>query len=221
MSTDTPEQQPVNPPSPADASATAVPEAAAPAPPPVFSAPPSINPAVFSVAAARPRGRVTLTSILLAAAAVVAVAGIAFAVGRVTAPSVTANADGFGRAFNGGAGNGAFRGGTGTLPGANGANGGGFFGGANRGIELRGTVTSVDGDIVTIQLDNGRTVQVQTSSSTTYHTQVSGSSSDVSNGKSVIVQIGGANGLRGLLGQGGTGTGSVTVPATDVTVTGS
>lgn len=215
MSTNTPEQQPFNPPPPEGAS-DAVPEPATPASPPVFSAPPSINPAVFSVAKARPRGRVTLTSILLAAAAVIAVAGIAFAVGRVTAPSGTAAGNGFGRAFNGGTANGGTR----TFPGANGGNGG-FLGGDNGGLELRGTVTSVNGDTITLQLQSGQTIQVQTSASTTYHTQVSGSASDVSNGKSVIVQVSGAGGLRGLFGGGGSGTGTVTVPATDVTVSGS
>ncbi len=212
MSTDTPEQKPIATP----------PAAAEPAPgpfPPTFSAPPAVNPDIFSsIAAAKPRARVTLTSILLAAAAVVAVAGIAFAVGRVTAPSASANQPGFGRAFNGangGTGGGAF-------PGAgNGGGGGGLFGGTSGGIELRGTVTAVNGDTLTIQLANGRTIQVQTSGSTTYHTQASGSASDVTNGKSVVVQVDGAGGLRGLLGQGGTGsTGSVTVPATDITVTG-
>jgi hypothetical protein len=207
MTSNTPEQQPFNPP-PVEQPAAA---------PPVFSAPPSINPAVFSVAKARPRGRVTLTSILLAAAAVIAVAGIAFAVGRVTAPSGTAATNGFGRAFNGGTANGGAR----TFPGANGANGGGFLGGANGGLELRGTVTSVNGDTITLQLQSGQTIQVQTSSSTTYHTQASGSASDVSSGKSVIVQVGGAGGLRGLFGQNGSGTGTVTIPATDVTVSGS
>ncbi len=185
-------------------------------PPPAFSPPPAINPAIFSsVAAAKPRARVTLTSILLAAAAVVAVAGIAFAVGRVTAPATTANSTGFGRAFNGGAGaNGA----NGGFPGANGGTRGGLFGGASGGIELRGTVTAVNGDTLTVQLQNGQTVKVQTSASTTYHTQVTGSVSDVASGKSVIVQVDGG-GLRGLFGQGGTG--SATVPALDVTVTGS
>jgi hypothetical protein len=216
MSTDTPEQQPTVPAPPAAADPTPA------ALPPTFGAPPPVNPDIFSsIAAAKPRARITLTSILLAAAAVVAVAGIAFAVGRVTAPSGTANPNGFGRALNGG--NGTFNARNGAFPGANGnGNGGGLFGAANGGIELRGTVTSVDGDRITVQLANGQSVKVQTSSSTTYHTQASGSASDVSNGKSVIVQVGGATGLRGLFGQGGTGnTGTATIPATDVTVAGS
>ncbi len=174
---------------------------------------PAYSQPIFAVPPARSRRRMTLTSILLAAAAVVAVAGVAFAVGRVTAPASTTPA-GFGRALqNGGTGANGNR-----FPGA--GQGGGLFGAAAGGLELRGTVTAVNGDTITVQLENGRTIEVQTSSSTTYHTQVSGSASDVGSGKSVIVQVQGGAGLRGAFGQGGTTNGTVTLPATDVTVTG-
>jgi len=57
--------------------------------------------------------------------------------------------------------------------------------------------------------------QVQTDSSTTYHQQTSGSASDVTSGKSVIVEVQpGAGGLRA-----GTGT-TATVKASDITVAG-
>jgi len=157
------------------------------------------------------RARITVTSILLAVAAVVALGGVAFAVGRVTAPGAAANATTNSRLF-GGAGQGR------VFPGTNGLPNGGPLDRDGGGLQLRGTITGVDGDTLTVQLANGNSIEVTTSSSTTYHRQVAGTAADVGSGSTVIVQVGGAAGLRGLLGQGGAGTASV--PATDVTVAG-
>jgi hypothetical protein len=73
----------------------------------------------------------------------------------------------------------------------------------------------VSGNTITVKLANGTEIKVQTDSGTTYHQQASGSASDVTSGKSVIVELrGGAGGFGG----GGTTT-TPTVKASDITVT--
>jgi hypothetical protein len=186
---------------PVQPAATGTPGTPSFAPPPAFTAP---------VIPARRRASL-LTTVLLVGAAAVAVAGISFAVGRVTAPTAAATT------FNGrqfpGLGNGGANGGNG---GANGGNAGGAFrGGFGEfgGVAIRGTVTAVDGSTVTVKLANGQEIKVQTDSDTTYHQQTSGSTSDVANGKSVIVQV---TPGAGRIGQGANG--SATVKASDITV---
>lgn len=156
--------------------------------------------------AAPPRRRFGLTSILLALALVVAVGGLAFAVGRLTAPAAAASTFGAGRF-----GNGAANGGTGT--------GTGTFRGGFGGFSVSGTVTAVNGSTITVQEANGRTIDVTTSSTTTYQDATSGSASDVQNGASVIVQIDTSNGgaAGAFRGAGGTG-GTVTIPASSIIV---
>jgi Domain of unknown function (DUF5666) len=198
MTTTSPEPQ-ATPPTP-PGSAPATPSAGSFSPPPAFTAP------VIPVR----RRTSLLTTALLVGAAAVAVAGISFAVGRVTAPpSVVASANG--RQFPG-LGNGGGNGGS------NGGNGGGTFRGGFGGVGIRGTVTAVDGSTITVKLANGQEIKVQTDSSTTYHQQTSGSASDVASGKSVIVEIQpGSGGFGG--GGGGTGT-TGAIKASDITVTG-
>ena len=124
------------------------------------------------------------TSLVLGLAAVVAVGGLAFAAGRLTAPTAVA-ATGFnGARANGGAGTGEFpraSGGTGGFGGLRGAGGAGFG--------IQGTVTAVASDHLTLQLANGTTINVPLTSSTTYHQQTTGSASDVQVGKQVQVQL--------------------------------
>jgi len=168
------------------------------APPPAFAAPPI------------PRRRSSLlTSVLLAAAGAVAVAGIAFAAGRLTAPAAAASTA-TGRF--GGLGNGQGFAGRSFAPGA-----GNGLRGAFGGVGLKGTVTGVTGNTITVKLANGTEIKVQTDTSTTYHQQASGSASDVTSGKSVIVQLQGGGG--GFGGGGGTTT-TPTLRASDITVTG-
>lgn len=156
--------------------------------------------------AAPPRRRFGLTSILLALALVVAVGGLAFAVGRLTAPAAAASTFGAGRF-----GNGTANGGTGT--------GTGTFRGGLGGFSVSGTVTAVNGSTITVQEANGRTIDVTTSSSTTYQDATSGSASDVQNGASVIVQIDTSNGGAAGAFRGGTGTsGTVSIPASSIIV---
>ncbi|MDP9270132.1 MAG: DUF5666 domain-containing protein [Chloroflexota bacterium] len=196
MTTTSPEPQ-ATPPTP-PGSAPATPSAGSFSPPPTFTAP---------VIPVRRRASL-LTTALLVGAAAVAVAGISFAVGRVTAPA-SAVAAANGRQFPGL--------GNGGANGANGGNGGGTFRGGFGGVGIRGTVTAVDGSTITVKLANGQEIKVQTDSSTTYHQQTSGSASDVASGKSVIVQI--QPGSGGFGGGGGTGT-TGAIKASDITVTG-
>jgi hypothetical protein len=134
------------------------------------------------------------TLALLFVAALVAVGGIGFAVGHLTAGTTTAanpNANGAGGR------NGGFNrpslapgqtfnvGNVGNVP-----NGG--FGGAGRGVAggtVSGTVQSVDGSTLTIKLANGTTVTLDLSGSTTYHNETAASSTDVKAGSTVTVQI--------------------------------
>ncbi len=170
------------------------------------------------------------TSILLGVAAIIAVGGIAFAVGRMTAPTASAATGRFGTGNFGGAARefgptasfapgegrvGAFGG---TLPGIGGA----------AGIAIDGTVQSVSGSSMTVKTSSGQTVTVDLGPSTTYHTATSASASSVKPGSSVRVQL--QLDRTGFAGGAGTtgGTGAVPSPlpsgatrtlnASDVTV---
>jgi hypothetical protein len=140
------------------------------------------------------------TSLVLGLAAVVAVGGLAFAAGRLTAPAAAA-ATGFNRTNGGGFGNGEF-------PRASGAPG--AFGGLRGagGFGIQGTVTAVASDHLTLQLANGTTLTIPLTSSTTYHQQTTGSASDVQVGKQVQVQLernaSGSGGAGATPGTGGT-----------------
>jgi len=125
-------------------------------------------------------------NVVLVVAAAVAIGGVAFAIGRGTAPASAST--GNGRVFEG-----AFPGGS-FVPGATGAPGlirGGPGGGLGGGMTIEGTVESVDGDRLTIKTANGQTITVSTGDSTTYHTQADASASDVTAGKTVQVQLDG------------------------------
>jgi hypothetical protein len=127
-----------------------------------------------------------LVNALLGVALVVAVGGIAFAAGRATAPA-SAAAGRTGAGFNGQAGQG---GGGFVAPGASGAPGrGGFGGGFGGALSVQGTVEAIDGSSITIKTASGNTVTLGLNGSTTYNTQASASASDVTTGKTVIVQV--------------------------------
>ena len=140
---------------------------------------------------ARPAKQDRTTIALLLIAALVAVGGIGFALGHLTAPSAAAAANpsdrgGFGRGafpslapgqtFNiGQFGGGAGRGGVGGV--------GGVAGG------ITGTVQSVTPTSITIQEASGTSVTIDISGNTTYHTAAAASPNDVKVGTSVTVQI--------------------------------
>ncbi|HYL41376.1 MAG TPA: hypothetical protein VET90_08715 [Candidatus Binatus sp.] len=164
-------------------------------------------------------------NLVLALAIAVAIGGIGFAAGRMTAPVSAAGAGnrtfGGGQFPNGQAPNGQGPNGqapNGQAPGA--AQGGDGFPGFGDdgglrslfgagGTSIQGTVRSINGNILTLALANGRTFQIALSGTTTYHAETSAAASDVQTGGTVIVR------LQLTRGQ-GTGTASPT--ATDVTI---
>ncbi|HYM82731.1 MAG TPA: hypothetical protein VEY67_01095 [Candidatus Dormibacteraeota bacterium] len=144
--------------------------------------------------ASQPPRRSAGTALVLGVAAVVAVGGLAFAAGRLTAPTAIAASNtgaGNGGGGNGGGGNGN---GFGNGNGGGFGNGGGGLGGGTGlrgagGFGLRGTVTAVASDHLTIQLANGTTINVPVTASTTYHQEQAGSASDVQVGRQVQIQL--------------------------------
>jgi hypothetical protein len=127
-------------------------------------------------------------NLLLGLAAVIAVGGVAFAIGRSTAPASAASIGTVGNP------NGGFV----LTPGGSfdpNPNGGptvrGFFG--SGGPTIDGTVESISGDSMTVKLASGDTVTVKLDSSTTYHQSTAATSSDVTAGDSVAVRINGGS----------------------------
>ena len=182
--------------------------------------PPALEPVRPVATAPRRASSGRWLNLLLGIAAAVAIGGIAFAVGRSTAPVAAAGLgrnlpDGgnfVGRSFDPNASFAPGRGGNGGLFGAG-------------GLTVEGTVQSVTGDTLTISTADGRTVEVQLGADTDYHQQAAGSASDVTTGSKVSVQLdlagvgagGNGNGNGGQGGTYGTPTGP-TGTASDVTV---
>ncbi len=146
-------------------------------------------------------GAARWVNLALALAIAIAIAGIGFAAGRMTAPVSALGAAGS-RGFGGfggtqlpaGQGNGA-QGGDGTQGGAGFRGGfpgddGGFRGilGAG-GLSVQGTVQSISGNTLTLQLANGQTIQLSLNGTTTYHSETTASSSDVTTGGTVVVRL--------------------------------
>ena len=158
-----PQPQPFSPAPPEPANPTTQSAWSAPTGPVQASPPALATPPVAP--AAKPKGSGgRWLNLVLAVAAAVAIGGVAFAVGRSTAPVSAAT---------GGNGRGAFANGS-FAPRASGQPGfggrGGFGGGAGAGLSINGTVKSVDGNTLTITTANGQTIEVTTGDSTTYHT---------------------------------------------------
>lgn len=158
-------------------------------------------------------------NVALAAAVAVAIGGIGFAAGRMTAPPAAAGfgggGPGAGRFGNGEFGPGNFPGfGGGAGNGGNGIGGGNGNGGlrgafAGGGATIQGTVESVSGDTLTLKLANGSTVQLALNGSTTYHAESSASAGDVRTGGTVMVRVDLQRGAEG--GATGPVAGDVTV----------
>ncbi len=170
------------------------------------------------VAERRSAGSSRLLNVALGVAVLVAAAGVSFALGRATAPAPAATTGRFGLG-SGAAPNGSFApDGSGTFRGGNGAFQG--RGGLGGGLTIQGTVASVTGDSMTITTANGQTITIGLDSNTTYHQQASATSSDVQTGKTVIIDVTGgfrggtAEGNGGANGNGTAGLGT----ASDVTV---
>lgn len=173
------------------------------APAPAAAAPAPMPAAAPAAAAAPRRNNARLLNFALAGAVVLAIAGVAFAAGRLTAPPALASANGFprGQVFNGTGGAG---------PGASGAPG--IRGGFGAGPTIEGTVESVTDTTLTLKTADGQTIQIALDGTTTYHAQTDASSDDVATGAKVLVRAG----LRGA--GPGNGASSGNLSATDVTV---
>jgi len=196
------EQEPMNS-TPAASNASMPPAPVGAMPPPVAPVPPM----------RRSRGARILNAVLAVAVAL-AIAGVAFAAGRLTAPAA---------AFAGRFGNGApgqiFNGnGNGNGGGRAQGGAGGFLAGG--GVTIQGTVESITDTTLTLKTASGQTIQIALEGTTTYHAQSDASASDVKTGGTVLVRLnlrGAGNGGPGS--SPGTGTGGATNPtASDVTV---
>jgi hypothetical protein len=150
---------------------------------------PTPAPAKTPIKPPKKQDRTTLA--LLFMAGFIAVGGIGFALGHLTAPSTTA-------AANPSGGRGGFGGGGRAL--ASLAPGQTFdtsqFGGgaAGRGLAavsggVSGTVQSISGTSITIQTATGTTETIDIAGTTTYHSAAAASSTDIKVGTSVTVQI--------------------------------
>jgi len=157
--------QPVTPVTPT----TAVTPAAGPAPVPVVAV------------ASRPKA-VGILNALLVGAAVLAVAGVAFAIGRTTAPASAF--PGVGRVTDGG---------TVVRPDGSFAPGAGGPGGLalRSALAMDGTVTAIDADSLTLALENGEEVTFTLDASTTYRAATDASAADVAVGDEVSVKVDG------------------------------
>jgi hypothetical protein len=187
------------------------PQPAAPAWTPDAAPLPASSPLATAPARKGPSAR--LLNWVLAGALVLAAAGIAFAVGRMTAPTASAFTRGN---FPGGVTgqNGYFGGRNGGQGGAFG--GGAFLGGAGGGVTIEGTVDSVSATTLTLKLASGQTVQVALDPATTYHSQTNATSSDVVTGGTVQVQLNLGRGAGGAGGEDGTVSGPTALNVTVV-----
>jgi len=151
------------------------------------------------------------TSLLLLLAGAIAVGGLAFAGGRLTAPAASTTTG---------------RTGTGQLPGGQlPGNGQGFpgRGDAFGGISLSGTVSAVSADAITLELASGTSITIPLDADTAYHAATTATAGDVTVGSQVRVTPGSGTASPGTSfdpaasrgpGAGGTSFGA----ATDVTV---
>jgi hypothetical protein len=189
----------------------AQPEGGSSGPAPVAPVPP-----VTPTPVVKPKGKSGgLTDALLVVAALVAVGGITFAIGRATAPASAASAVTSGSGRLGVGPGGSFD--PGTLPAGAGA--GGF---GDRTMTVRGTVKSLDGATLVITTSGGTETTVDVSEST-YHAQSPATAADVTAGTEVSVSVTGFGGMRrpgaSAAPDSGAGPGSGSITATDVTVT--
>jgi hypothetical protein len=155
-------------------------------------------------------------NLLLGGALVLAIAGVAFAAGRMTAPALQPITGGNfpgGGVFNG-QGNGNGKGGFGTN-----GQGGAIFG--TGGPTIEGTVESVSDTTLTLKTADGQTIQIALDGDTTYHAQSDATASDVVTGAKVQVRLdfrrGGGSGPQATAGTGGGPSGG-DLSAHDVTV---
>jgi len=140
----------------------------------------------------RRRGGGTMfLNVLLGLALVVAVGGVAFAVGRATAPASSGSGA---LAADGQNGRGFFVG-----PGASGApdRAGRFGGPGGAGFSIEGTVQAIDATSMTITTASGQTVTIALDGNTSYQKASAATAADVTTGSKVSVQLNGRGGGQG------------------------
>ena len=175
-----------------------------------FSAPEPAPTHRVPTPAPQKRGSARLINLALGGALVLAIGGVAFAAGRMTAPAsagTITGGNGFPGGFPGGGGfngNGGPRASNGIVGGPGGIVTGG-------GATIQGTVESITDTTLTLKTEDGQTIQIALEGTTTYHAQTNASSNEVKSGGKVLVRIG----FRGA--GGGTG-GTANLSASDVTV---
>lgn len=158
--------------------------------------------------------RANSVTTLLLVSTMIALGGVAFAAGRVTATGQS----GTGQTTTGINGAGGQDGVPNLGPNASGVPNldfGGRDGGLNGpGGTVTGTVTSVTSTSITVQLADGQTVTVALGSATAYHVQTAGTSSSVTTGSTVTIRTTGSDRAAAVA-----SAGTTTRTATDVTVT--
>jgi hypothetical protein len=182
-----------------------------PVTPAAASAPPASPAAPVQVAGPTRRTSSRWLNVLLGVATAVAIAGVAFAVGRTTAPAQAATSTLPGFVTDGIGPKGSF---------APGQGGGPVFS-ASGGLTLSGTVKSIDATTLVLTTADGQDITINLDSSTTYKTATAASQSDVAVGDQVDVRVNG--GRSGRIGTGGgngnsNGNGTSELKAGDVTV---
>ncbi|HLX35759.1 MAG TPA: hypothetical protein VKR30_11035 [Candidatus Limnocylindrales bacterium] len=149
-------------------------------------------------------------NVALGLALAVAIGGVAFAAGRMTAPQAAAaganGRNGAGRVFAGGEFPGGF-GGNGAVPGAGIGRTGAFGGGAS----IQGTVTAISPTSITVQTAGGQSVTIALDSTTTYHQQATATAGDVQTGGTVIVRLNVRAPTTGQTGTGGPSASDITI----------
>lgn len=176
---------------------------AAPVPTPA-AAPVAPTAPVAPVVAVTPRAKSGgVLNLLLIGAAILAFGGVAFAVGRSTAPA---------SAFPG---VGSVTDGPIVRPGGSFAPGQGPRGFApTGGLAIDGKVTSVDADSITLTLENGDQMTFAVDGDTTYHEATDAAATDVAVGDDVSVKVDGG----GRIQSGNGGSADPELTAGDVTV---
>lgn len=151
--------------------------------PSVPATPGGPGPGSVPVVAAAPRARSGgILNLLLIGATIVAIGGVAFAIGRSTAPGNALTQVG---AFPDGA---VGIGPRGSFA-PSGAGPGGFaFSGAP---SMDGTVAAIDDDSITLTLDNGEEVTLKLDAATTFRESTEASPGDVAVGNEVTVKLAG------------------------------
>ncbi len=191
--------------------------APAPATQPVAPVAATAQPAPAPLATPPAKGSGRATNILLGVAVAVAVAGLAFAGGRLTAP---ASASGV-QAGRGGLPAGSFDPNQAGVVDPNQAGGLGQGGpGGTRAVTITGTVKSLDGSTLVLTAPDGTEMIIDVSGST-YHAETVATASDVISGTSVSVTVAGLGGFRGPNASADPNGGGDTAPitASDVIIT--